>query len=457
MSDSRVNENLNEHENEDKIESGQIEQIIEMKVKEKVKYKRSSNALLVNDSKTGDLSPGLLDDEEKVEQTKIGSMKITANENCKEIKDSSSIGISLGSTDDSSICENNDTSCHPKSTEGQLTPVTKHFHLKDLEILVTVGTGTFGRVFLVEDRSQQQREGEKTTEKPYAMKVMKIQDIIRLDQIEHVNSEKKILELVNHPFIVQCHFTARDDKCLYMLFEYVAGGELFTYLRNKGRFTPEDTKFYISEIISVLGYLHEMSIAYRDLKPENLLLDHEGHLKFTDFGFAKVVEDITWTLCGTPEYLSPEAVLGKGYDVSCDWWALGVLTFEMLAGEAPFVDSNSFVLFQKILSGVINWPLFLKNTTEQDFIKQLVVERSERLGQRKGLEGAEEVKNHPWFDDVIWKDVENRRTKPPIIPKLAFNSDTSNFDDFDETFEINSGPDIPQNIKHKFKNWHYEE
>lgn len=164
------------------------------------------------------------------------------------------------------------------------------------------------------------------------MKMLKKAEVVRLKQVEHINSEKEILAQINHPFLVNLYCTFQDDRNLYMLLEYVVGGELFSHLRRAGKFSNETTMIYAGEIVLALEYLHSLDIIYRDLKPENLLLDEEGHIRITDFGFAKKVEDRTWTLCGTPEYLAPEIIQSKGHGKAVDWWALGILIYEMLAG-----------------------------------------------------------------------------------------------------------------------------
>ncbi|KAH8868372.1 cAMP-dependent protein kinase catalytic subunit PRKX [Schistosoma japonicum] len=163
---------------------------------------------------------------------------------------------------------------------------------------------------------------------------------------------------LNHPFIVKLYWTGHDAKFLYMLFEYVCGGELFKYLREVGHFTSETTRFYTSEIILALKYLHSLHIIYRDLKPENLLLDYSGHLKMTDFGFAKHVKDRTYSLCGTPEYLAPEILQGKGHNHAADWWTTGIIIYEMLVGRPPFYDENDNRLhvYQKIVAGDFDFP-----------------------------------------------------------------------------------------------------
>ena len=140
------------------------------------------------------------------------------------------------------------------------------------------------------------------------------------------------------------------------MFPFMCGGELFTYLRMSGKFSTNTALFYTAEIVSAFSYLHSLHIVYRDLKPENILLDKEGHIVITDFGFSKKVPDITWTLCGTPEYLAPEIIKSKGHNKAVDWWALGVLLYEMLTGYPPFSDENSFIIYEKILAGRITWP-----------------------------------------------------------------------------------------------------
>ncbi|XP_067841800.1 putative serine/threonine-protein kinase PRKY isoform X3 [Heptranchias perlo] len=199
----------------------------------------------------------------------------------------------------------------------------RDYQMEDLETVATVGTGTFGRVLLVKD---------KKTREYCALKAMSIPDVIRLKQEQHVHNEKSILTEIHHPFLIKLYWTHHDERFLYMLMEYVPGGELFSYLRNLGRFNNSTGLFYSAEIVCAIEYLHAKDIVYRDLKPENILLDREGHIKLTDFGFAKKLVDRTWTLCGTPEYLAPEVIQSKGHGRAVDWWALGVLMFEMLSG-----------------------------------------------------------------------------------------------------------------------------
>ncbi|XP_053313356.1 cAMP-dependent protein kinase catalytic subunit PRKX [Spea bombifrons] len=315
------------------------------------------------------------------------------------------------------------------------------YKLDDFDTVATVGTGTFGRVHLVK---------EKTTKHYFALKVMSIPDVIRLKQEQHVHNEKAVLKEVNHPFLVRLFWTSHDDRFLYMLMEYVPGGELFSYLRNMGRFNNSTGLFYSAEIICAIEYLHSKEIVYRDLKPENILLDKEGHIKLTDFGFAKKLSDRTWTLCGTPEYLAPEVIQSKGHGRAVDWWALGILIFEMLSGFPPFFDDNPFGIYQKILAGKIDFPRHLDLYVKDLIKKLLVVDRTRRLGNMKN--GAEDVKRHRWFRSVDWDAVPQRKLKPPILPKVSHEGDTSNFEAYPED-DWNKSPPVPPKDLEMFKNF----
>ncbi|KAF7729974.1 hypothetical protein EC973_003387 [Apophysomyces ossiformis] len=291
--------------------------------------------------------------------------------------------------------------------------------IEDYELLETLGTGTFGRVHLAK---------EKKTKKYHAIKVLKKAEVVRLKQVEHINSERQVLSQVNFPFIVQLFRTFQDHQNLYMVQEYVIGGEVFRHLRRAGRFSNDMTRFYAAEIVLAIEYLHSKNIIYRDLKPENLLLDAQGHIKITDFGFSKKVEDRTFTLCGTPEYLAPEIIQSKGHSKAVDWWSLGILCFEMLAGYPPFYDDNHFGIYERILAGKAHYPSYIDNTAK-DLIKRLLVsDRTRRLGNLRG--GAEDIKRHKWLRHMDWEGLLNKTVRAPLIPVQAGDGDTSNFEKY---------------------------
>jgi len=294
--------------------------------------------------------------------------------------------------------------------------------LADFDMLHTLGTGTFGRVRLCTCK--------KTNNTVYAMKILLKTEVIRLKQQEHIRSERKILAAVDHPFIVNMYRTFQDATSVHMLLEYVNGGEVFSHLRNAGRFSKEFTKFYIGQIVLVLQYLHERQIVYRDLKPENLLIAQTGYLKITDFGFAKELKEDTWTLCGTPEYLAPEIIQSKGHGLGVDWWAMGILMFEMLCGYPPFYDENPFGIYQKILIGKIDFP---KHFDEygKDLVKRLLTaDKTKRLGCIAG--GASDVRRHKFFRGVDWHGLAGQQIQAPIVPEVESPLDTHYYDEYPE-------------------------
>lgn len=323
---------------------------------------------------------------------------------------------------------------------------------EDLECIKTVGTGTFGRVMLVRNKrhkSMMEQDSEARNhivdKKPsivpsrhgyYALKMLNISQVIKLRQVDHVKNEKNCLFEIVNPFIVQLFWTHRDENYLYMLLEYVPGGELFTYLRNAHKFENDKALFYAAEIVSALAGLHEKDIIYRDMKPENVLIDTQGHVKLTDFGFAKKVKDRTWTLCGTPEYLAPEIIQSKGHGKAVDWWSLGILVYEMLAGFPPFFDENPFDIYRKILENRLEFPRHFESNA-RDLIKRLLVDdRTRRLGCLR--KGSQDVKEHKWFSTrgFTWDDVYNRKLRPPILPIVNHPGDHQNFEDFDDDEEF---------------------
>lgn len=304
--------------------------------------------------------------------------------------------------------------------------------LRDFTLGVTLGTGTFGRVQLMQQKSGKQNY--------FALKTMKKCDIVRLKQIDHIMSEALLLKDLSHPFVVNLCATFQDSKRLYLILEYVPGGELFSFLRRERKISDEASRFYASEIVLALDYLHSKDIAYRDLKPENLLLSRSGHLKITDFGFAKKIDGRTWTLCGTPEYLAPEIIQSRGHGKGVDWWALGILIYEMLAGYPPFYEENPLGIYQKILRGVVEWPPFFDSRARELIGKLLKVDVTQRLGCLRN--GTEDVANEPWFAKVNWQSVLDRFIPAPFFPPVSHPGDSSNFDDYEEEDETKGDPAI---------------
>lgn len=282
------------------------------------------------------------------------------------------------------------------------------FRLNDFILVRTLGTGTFGRVFLAR---------YKDAPKYFALKRLRKIDVIRLKQVDHIQNERSLLCRLNHPFLIRMYTALQDTRHLYMLMELAPGGELFHYLRRAGRLSVDAARFYIAELVLALEYLHVHDIAYRDLKPENLLLDADGHLKLADFGFAKIVPDATYTLCGTPEYLAPEIILGNGYGQAVDWWALGVLLYEMLTGNPPFTGETPTAVYEKTLRGQVRYSSSLPQPVVDFLAGLLTTEPTRRLGCCG--RGAIAVKESEFFRGVDWDAVYQRAYRPPIIPRTS--------------------------------------
>mmetsp|Transcript_4720 Transcript_4720/g.5667 ORF Transcript_4720/g.5667 Transcript_4720/m.5667 type:complete len:319 (+) Transcript_4720:116-1072(+) len=294
--------------------------------------------------------------------------------------------------------------------------------ISDFEVGVTLGTGSFGRVRIA---------NHKETNNHYAVKMLKKAEVVRFQQVEHMKSEKTILEeiaLDPHPFIVTLASTFQDERYLYVVLEYVCGGEFFTYLRNAGHFESAIARFYAAHIVLIFESLHSKDIIYRDLKPENLLLDSEGYLKLTDFGFAKKVKYKTFTLCGTPEYIAPEVILNKGHGKGVDWWTLGILIYEMISGEPPFVADDPMGIYQQILSGKVSFPRGYDKSAKSITKKLLLSDLTKRYGCLKGE--ANDIKRCKWLNDISWEKLLKRSLDPPIKPEISGEADTSCFDSY---------------------------
>lgn len=294
----------------------------------------------------------------------------------------------------------------------------------DFELLKVVGKGSFGKVMQVR---------YKATGVIYAMKVLKKEQLVKRKQVAHTQTERKVLHCISHPFIVSLRFAFQNDAKLYMILDYFTGGELFFHLKGDGKFNEKRAKFYAAEIALALACLHKNQIVYRDLKPENVLLDEEGHIKLTDFGLSKDcvgTNQLTHTFCGTPEYLAPEVIHGSGYGQAVDWWSLGTLLYEMLTGLPPFFNSNLHVMYEKIIRAKLTFPSYLSGETKDILSKLLKRDPKNRLGS--GSTGVEEIKAHPFFSEIDWVALEAKKIQPPFKPKVTEGQMTTN--NVDEEF-----------------------
>ncbi|XP_050294173.1 cAMP-dependent protein kinase catalytic subunit beta-like [Anthonomus grandis grandis] len=297
---------------------------------------------------------------------------------------------------------------NPSSSEG----------LKDFVRLKTLGTGSFGKVFLVQ---------HKYTRSFYAMKAIDKIRIVKLKQIEHTLYEKKMLECVNFPFLVSLDYCFKDNSYIYLVMPFINGGEMFTHLRKAKKFDEHLSKFYAAQVLLALEFLHYCDVVYRDLKPENILIDNKGYLKIADMGFCKIVEARTWTLCGTPEYIAPEIILSKGYGKPVDWWSFGVLLFEMSAGFPPFTSNDPMNVYEKIIACKYTCPSFFSFELS-DIVKNLLqVDLTRRFGNLKN--GPRDIKYHKWFHHINFEAIFNKQMEPPFKPKIKNITDFSNFDD----------------------------
>ncbi|KAJ3271759.1 hypothetical protein HDV01_006367 [Terramyces sp. JEL0728] len=306
--------------------------------------------------------------------------------------------------------------------------------VKDFVRLKTLGTGSFSRVYLVKNHQQNY----------YALKRLYKAHIIKNKQIDHTLSERSILSRINFPFIVNLVCTFNDELNVYFLMEYAIGGELFTHLRRAGRFSNEMAKFYSGQITLAMEHLHGLDIIYRDLKPENILLDYQGNVKIADFGFAKVVPDRTWTFCGTAEYIAPEIIKSQGHGKAVDWWALGVLVFEMYP---PFYHEEPLGIYQLIIAGKVNFPPHFAPQAVDIIRRFLTADLSKRLGNLQY--GALQVKAHPWFESFNWDDLLAKNIRPPIVPFISGLGDTRNFDEYPD--ELPQQEIVPKEYEEYFK------
>ncbi|XP_023562263.1 ribosomal protein S6 kinase alpha-2 isoform X2 [Octodon degus] len=344
--------------------------------------------------------------------------------------------------------------------EGIVKEIDISHHVKEgfekadpsqFELLKVLGQGSYGKVFLV------RKVTGSDAGQLYAMKVLKKATLKVRDRVRS-KMERDILAEVNHPFIVKLHYAFQTEGKLYLILDFLRGGDLFTRLSKEVMFTEEDVKFYLAELALALDHLHGLGIIYRDLKPENILLDEEGHIKITDFGLSKEAIDHdkrAYSFCGTIEYMAPEVVNRRGHTQSADWWSFGVLMFEMLTGSLPFQGKDRKETMALILKAKLGMPQFL--SMEAQSLLRALFKRNpcNRLGA--GIDGVEEIKRHPFFVTIDWNKLYRKEIKPPFKPAVGRPEDTFHFDPEFTARTPTDSPGVPPsaNAHHLFRGFSF--
>ncbi|XP_044759667.1 cGMP-dependent protein kinase 1-like [Coccinella septempunctata] len=298
--------------------------------------------------------------------------------------------------------------------------------LNDLSVVGTLGAGGYGRVELVT-----------CTRKPgasFALKKIQKARVVQKAYHGHVISEKEILLRANSPFITRCYSTYRDDRHVYLLLEACLGGDLLRVL-NRYRYLEEDVAQFVTGcVVEALDYLHRSHIVYRDLKPENLVVDRKGYVKLTDFGLSKQLgyTGRSFSYCGTAEYFSPEMVLNLGHDRGVDYWSLGVMVYELLCGDLPFSSDDILKVFESILEGIddVYFSVLIRELDAEDLVRKLCRRKPDH---RIGYKNIDQIRQHKWFEEFDWAALRSRIMPAPriLVPLLRDSSDLSHFDTVD--------------------------
>uniref|UniRef100_M4BQF6 AGC/RSK/RSKP90 protein kinase n=1 Tax=Hyaloperonospora arabidopsidis (strain Emoy2) TaxID=559515 RepID=M4BQF6_HYAAE len=308
----------------------------------------------------------------------------------------------------------------PKRNSGSSAVASSDTHQrpisdKDFELMKVVGQGGFGKVFLCR-KVTPPRLGEH-----YAMKVLKKQQVVSSGLVNTTMAERKILTDISHPFVVKLHYAFQSESKLYLVMDYLSGGSLATHLRRRRKFPEEWARFYAAEVAAAIAHLHSANIIYRDAKLENVLMDHDGHVRITDFGLSKVgvsgLKGAT-TFCGTAAYIAPELLKGRTYGKAADWWSFGILLYEMIGGKPPYYHRNRDIMFQTILKQ--DWVTFSPSFSDAaiSLINGLLT-RDPMMRLGSGPRGADEVLTHPFFDSIDWPELLERQVQPPFNPGVG--------------------------------------
>ncbi|KAI8335454.1 hypothetical protein BC941DRAFT_399152 [Chlamydoabsidia padenii] len=314
--------------------------------------------------------------------------------------------------------------CPPLKQQPSSTGPPRKIGLDSFNFLSVLGKGNFGKVMLAEDKAD--------TNNLYAIKVLKKRFIIDNDEIESVRSEKRVFQAANrerHPFLIGLHSSFQTESRVYFVMEYVSGGDLMWHIQREP-FSERRAKYYACEVLLALEYFHSQNIIYRDLKLDNIMLGLDGHIKIADYGLCKEnmgYGQVTGTFCGTPEFMAPEILLEQKYGRAVDWWAYGVLIYEMLLGQSPFRGEDEDEIFDAILEDEILYPINMSRDSVGICQRLLTRDPERRLGS--GPQDANEIKQHPFFRGVNWDDMLAKRVPPPFYPTITDRLDTSNFDE----------------------------
>lgn len=298
--------------------------------------------------------------------------------------------------------------------------VVRKMQATDFEPLRCLGKGTYGTVLLVKQAA---------TGKLYAQKQFRKASLtVRKQLVEQTKTERSILESINrHPFVVKLYYAFQDHEKLYLILEYAQGGELFEHMRIHKMLPEETAAFYMAEMVLALEHLHHtVGVVYRDLKPENCLLDSDGHLLLTDFGLSKVAVDGCKSMTGTIEYMAPEVIQMQNYGTAVDWWSFGVLGFDLMTGHSPFEAKNDTKIRQNVLKANPTWPYFLSPDAKDLLCRLLRKQPKKRLGANMPKD-MHTIKNHRFFRKINWKKLEKRELEPPIVPFITDPELAENF------------------------------
>jgi len=296
-------------------------------------------------------------------------------------------------------------------------PEKRTVSITDFKLLKLIGKGNFGKVMLVKMLP---------TDETFAMKMLSKKRIIENNEIEHTMAECRILQRLRHPFLINLHYAFQTEENLYLILDFVNGGELFYHLQQQKRFTENRARFYAAEILLGLEYLHNAGVLYRDLKLENLLLTAEGHIVLTDFGLSKEGLDTsdarTATFCGTPEYMAPEMISSNAYGKAVDWWSFGSLLYEMLTGLPPFYSQDVQQMYRRIVHDRLAFPPYVSESARS--IIALLLEKD----PERRLTNTVLMKRHPFFEGIDWDALYRKKITPPFIPPVKSAADISQID-----------------------------